>query len=153
MQESDTYHSPVARPAGVFYLNSWLNMSSILDGTSNTALVSEIRLLADNKDFRGVLHYPEGPLYHHDHTPNSLVPDEIRSQFCVDDRWSPCIGTFSAWIPRYLTMTARSYHPGGVHLLLGDGHVRFVSESIALDVWQAVGTPMALPGEPAAFSL
>lgn len=35
---------------------------------------------------------------------------------------------------------AKSLHPGGVNLLLGDGSVRFVSDSIARDVWWAVGT-------------
>jgi len=147
MRESDIYHVPVQRPAGVFYLNSWLNMSSILDGTSNTAFVSELRLLEDNRDFRGVLHYPEGPLYHHNRTPNTLVADEIRHSHCVNDPRSPCVGTFAAWIPRYMTMTARSYHPGGVNLLMGDGHVRFVSESVSLGVWQAAGTPVASPNE------
>jgi len=43
-------------------------------------------------------------------------------------------------------MTANSHHPGGVHLLLGDGAVRFVSETIQLDVWRAVGTIAG--GEP-----
>jgi prepilin-type processing-associated H-X9-DG protein len=35
---------------------------------------------------------------------------------------------------------ARSQHPGGVHLLLADGSVRFVSNTVALDVWRALGT-------------
>jgi len=147
MRESDIYHAPVQRPAGVFYLNSWLNISRILDGTSNTAFVSELRLVDHSQDFRGVLHYPEGPLYHHNQTPNSLVPDQIRHAHCVNDPWAPCVGTFVAWIPRYMTMTARSYHPGGVNLLMGDGHVRFVSESVSLGVWQAAGTPVAAPNE------
>ena len=37
-------------------------------------------------------------------------------------------------------MTARSYHPGGVQLVLGDGSVHFASQSIALNVWQTIGT-------------
>ena len=37
-------------------------------------------------------------------------------------------------------ITARSYHTGGVHSLLADGSVRFVSNSIDLGVWQAAGT-------------
>lgn len=36
--------------------------------------------------------------------------------------------------------TARSWHSGGVNLALADGAVRFVSEQIDLRVWRAVGT-------------
>ena len=35
---------------------------------------------------------------------------------------------------------ARSTHPGGVHLLLSDGHVRFVNNSVDLNLWRAVAT-------------
>jgi hypothetical protein len=52
------------------------------------------------------------------HRPNDKAPDD----------WS-----FS----RY---AARSYHPGGVVAGLGDGSVRFVSETLELDVWRAYGT-------------
>ncbi len=132
--------------AGVFHLNSNMNIAQIRDGTSNTALVSEIRLATGN-DFRGVLHYPEGPLYHHNYSINSLTPDEIRNSFCIDEPKVPCTGTFTSWNPRLLTMTARSYHPGGVNLLLGDGSVRFISESIALKTWHALATPSRVEGE------
>ncbi|HWE36491.1 MAG TPA: tetratricopeptide repeat protein [Isosphaeraceae bacterium] len=33
-----------------------------------------------------------------------------------------------------------SFHPGGVNLLLMDGSVRFVKDSVTLDVWNALGT-------------
>jgi prepilin-type N-terminal cleavage/methylation domain-containing protein/prepilin-type processing-associated H-X9-DG protein len=38
------------------------------------------------------------------------------------------------------SVTASSYHPGGVNLLLCDGSGRFVSNSIGLTTWRAVGT-------------
>ncbi len=49
-------------------------IAELLDGTSNQAMVCEIRVLSKAGDFRGVMHYPEAPLYHHNYTPNSLVP-------------------------------------------------------------------------------
>jgi prepilin-type processing-associated H-X9-DG protein len=33
-----------------------------------------------------------------------------------------------------------SYHPGGANVLLGDGSVRFIKDSIDLGVWRALGT-------------
>jgi prepilin-type processing-associated H-X9-DG protein len=33
-----------------------------------------------------------------------------------------------------------SNHPGGVNLLMGDGGVRFVKDSVALTVWRALST-------------
>ncbi|MGC8639974.1 MAG: H-X9-DG-CTERM domain-containing protein [Isosphaeraceae bacterium] len=36
--------------------------------------------------------------------------------------------------------TARSWHPGGVNVLMGDGSVRFVRESVSRAVWRALGT-------------
>ena len=42
--------------------------------------------------------------------------------------------------------TSRSMHPGGVTATLCDGSVRFISESISLQVWQDLGTPAG--GEP-----
>ena len=42
--------------------------------------------------------------------------------------------------PTFAAITARSYHPGGVNVLLGDGSVRFVKSSIAGTTWRALGT-------------
>jgi prepilin-type N-terminal cleavage/methylation domain-containing protein/prepilin-type processing-associated H-X9-DG protein len=42
--------------------------------------------------------------------------------------------------PTFAAITARSYHPGGVNILLGDGSVRFVKDSINGTVWRGVGT-------------
>ena len=36
--------------------------------------------------------------------------------------------------------TARSRHPGGVNALFLDGGVRFVSNSVDLQVWRGIGT-------------
>ncbi len=36
--------------------------------------------------------------------------------------------------------SAGSRHPGGCHALFADGHVQFLKETIAIDVWRAVST-------------
>jgi len=43
--------------------------------------------------------------------------------------------------PSFAAVTARSYHPGGVNALLGDGSVRFVKESIDGFTWRSLGSP------------
>jgi len=40
----------------------------------------------------------------------------------------------------YAAVTSRSYHENGVNVLLMDGSVRFVSNSIPLATWRALGT-------------
>lgn len=39
-----------------------------------------------------------------------------------------------------MQVSASSRHVGGVHAMMGDGAVRFVSENIDINVWRAVGT-------------
>ena len=46
-----------------------------------------------------------------------------------------------------VTMGSSSYHPGGTQILMGDGTVRFVSDSVATDTWlnlsrRADGVPL-----------
>jgi prepilin-type N-terminal cleavage/methylation domain-containing protein/prepilin-type processing-associated H-X9-DG protein len=42
--------------------------------------------------------------------------------------------------PTYAAVTSRSYHPGGVNALLGDGSVRFVNQSVIGSVWRSLGS-------------
>lgn len=39
-----------------------------------------------------------------------------------------------------MQVSPNSFHTGGVHVMMGDGAVRFVSENIDLNVWRGVGT-------------
>ena len=130
---------------GVFSLNSNKTPGQIPDGLSNTAFVSEIRAV-DANDFRGMM-YVEGVLYQHSNTPNSSVGDDVRQGVCIDAPGAPCGTPFPSYGNRALNQAARSLHPGGVNLLLGDGSARFINDSIALNVWWAVGTPAAWPNE------
>jgi prepilin-type N-terminal cleavage/methylation domain-containing protein/prepilin-type processing-associated H-X9-DG protein len=60
--------------------------------------------------------------YNHWATPNSATFD--------------CLNTAN----NFGLKTARSRHPGGVNLLLCDGSVHFVSNSVSLPTWQALAT-------------
>jgi prepilin-type N-terminal cleavage/methylation domain-containing protein/prepilin-type processing-associated H-X9-DG protein len=42
--------------------------------------------------------------------------------------------------PTFAAVTSRSYHPGGVNALFGDGSVRFLKDSINGDTWRALGS-------------
>ena len=42
--------------------------------------------------------------------------------------------------PTFAAITSRSFHPGGVNALMGDGSVRFVKDTIAGRTWRALGT-------------
>ncbi|MDG3007166.1 DUF1559 domain-containing protein [Paludisphaera mucosa] len=42
--------------------------------------------------------------------------------------------------PTYAAVTSRSYHPGGVNTLFGDGSVRFIKSSVGSTTWRALGT-------------
>ncbi len=133
---------------GVFTVNSKTSAANIPDGSSNTAMLSELitsdaggtgaRGVPD--DWRGVMHYPEGSFYMHNRTPNDLTPDQFRRIMCVSRPWAPCVGSHNAWNDRRDILTARSWHPGGVNVALCDASVRFVSSGISLATWQALGT-------------
>ena len=133
----------IAKP-GIFMVNSKTRIADILDGTSYTMLVSECLNVpgsGDKEDWRGNLTYPENCLFHWNNTPNSSSPDWLRDVLCVSVPQAPCIGTHTAYNNRLNIVSARSNHPGGVQVLFGDGGVRFVTNNIDLETWQALGSP------------
>jgi prepilin-type N-terminal cleavage/methylation domain-containing protein/prepilin-type processing-associated H-X9-DG protein len=142
MRESALEDLPLKRQGGVFYMNSKTTFAKIQDGSSKTALVCELHVV-EGDDWRGVMHYPEGPFYHHNNPPNSSVADGLRQNGCHSISAAPCEATFWEWRPRVLTVNARSYHSGGVNLLLADGSVHFVRDTIDANVWTGLATPSA----------
>jgi prepilin-type N-terminal cleavage/methylation domain-containing protein/prepilin-type processing-associated H-X9-DG protein len=138
----------IPRKPGIFMNNSQTRFATITDGTSMTVAVAELLqgppggTGAYRSGWQGVMHYWEGPLYQHDRTPNTSVPDEIRNAWCGDPReFAPCIETYNNHNDTKLILSARSRHPGGVQACFCDGSVRFISESVALDTWQHLGRP------------
>ncbi len=126
----------------------------ITDGTSNTLLLSE-GIQSNCKDFadvsptdpyidlRGLGYWYGGTAFTTFLTPNSTYPDvmEVSSSgvYCETDKnpRHPCIGSDAS---NPIMVAPRSDHPGGVNAAICDGSVRFVSDNIAFDTWQAMGT-------------
>jgi prepilin-type N-terminal cleavage/methylation domain-containing protein/prepilin-type processing-associated H-X9-DG protein len=151
---------------GMFTGGPGFKITDITDGSSNTAMISESLLGDGPENFGGAMPgdpqvvyaytgfggqmndaacagagqwnvsnrrgfmWASGEMrcgsYNHYYTPNSPNPDCI----CND------LTTYTAFGFR----TARSRHTGGVNLGLGDGSVRYVSNSISLASWRAVST-------------
>ena len=42
--------------------------------------------------------------------------------------------------PTYMSLTASSYHPGGVNALFADGSVHYVKNAVSPVVWRALGS-------------
>lgn len=140
-------------------------ITSFTDGTSNTALYSEIRrgsLQSTQNQFFTVATRAEHPTW--DANPSAdLTPiPECNTMTTPTDAtglqyWRGSV----IWTVMYNHTTppnyqgndcirsvglnkghfaARSYHTGGVNVVLGDGSVRFVRDTVNLDAWRALGT-------------
>ncbi|WP_437185114.1 DUF1559 domain-containing protein [Planctomicrobium sp. SH668] len=128
-----------SRPnAGPFDVNSKVGSQDFTDGMSNSMMVGELLPAKSTADLRGVMHYPEGSFIHSNHNPNTSVPDEHRHG-CSSEPGVPCVGVYGDYLSRSMTVSARSMHVGGVHCLMGDGAVRFVSDNIANQTWRNIG--------------
>ena len=125
---------------GLFSVNSRRSVRDVRDGTSNTLALSELiyaRGTHAATDSRGWWSYgaPGGAAF----MANAAVPpnggtDVITN--CTDTGLAPCNsaqdGTQIA--------AARSLHEGGVHCVMADGAVRFVSENINTGIWASIAT-------------
>jgi len=117
-------------------------LASAKDGSSNTLLVAEIRQIPDAdasvRDFRGLLWYPWGCVFSAYNGPNSSNADYIGfPNYCNNEPEHPCSDSTTSGA---VYMASRSCHPGGVNVCMGDGSVRFVSDTVAIDLWRAAST-------------
>ena len=133
---------------GMFCNNSRTDMATVIDGTSNTIMVSESIIRGKSPSGpSGVSwggaggYWGGGPHGSYGFTtlesPNTTIADQIYD--CKDDNFlrAPCtpIGGGSD-----LRNFARSYHSGGVQGTMADGSVRFFSDNVDLVVWRAIGS-------------
>jgi prepilin-type N-terminal cleavage/methylation domain-containing protein len=135
---------------GLFFHNSSTGVRDCTDGSSNTLLASEVMIRGKQNtggwgEGGGYWGGGEGGGYGFctQYPPNSTVADQVYQ--CKSTTWpnAPCT-SLTAYTPQMIL--ARSYHVGGVQVLMADGSIRFVSSNINATIWQSLSTRMG--GEP-----
>ena len=116
------------------------SFDEITDGLSNTLLLSEV-IQGRSGDLRGLTWWGNAAGFSTYLAPNSSRPDVMEMlAYCNSTGMNPpCTGPWSDTMP--MMLAARSRHAQrGVNAATCDGAVHFVSNDIAIDVWQALGT-------------
>jgi len=115
-------------------------LTDITDGVSQTLLMSEIRVPANDAaaDTRGDVFNDQGsPWFMAINTPNSGIDYTLSCPKTDVDPTMPC-GVQNGIVGQQIS--ARSRHTGGVNACFADGSVHFIPNSINLSVWQALST-------------
>ena len=129
----------------VFGFNLSIRFADITDGTSNTMMMSEYLNGTDSTqglgDYRGLMwaDFAGGSQIYTQLTPNTSSPDLLYPGYCTSyvSQNLPCTSGTGGGTD---TAAARSLHSGGVNILLGDGSVRFVTNTINVTVWRGLGS-------------
>jgi hypothetical protein len=121
-------------------------MEDVIDGTSNTVAVSEtVQGISPNgatNDLRGLIWWGQTCYFNTNQAPNTTVTDisGFSSTGHIQHPLSAISSSTSAGDGRYMRMSARSWHAGGVNAGLADGSIRFIINQINLDIWRAAGS-------------
>ncbi len=130
----------------VMAINYGARMTEIIDGTSVTFMVHEVRVGINSMDRRGTwaLGFAGASMVNggqqNNPTPNNRRDDADEIEGC-SNFWYPGIGTKDGMgcinEPGVGSegATARSRHRGGVNACFADGHVQFIKDSISRYTW------------------
>lgn len=139
---ADPLESWEGRANGPLYRNSWLKVSRIRDGLSKTVFLGEHSQRVSQKAWAGTL---PGAASHPGQTFAAHVgsePDRAATLLLVHS--GPAADEADVIHPPNDPMAhvdqMVSDHPGGCNVACGDGAVRFIAETINLDVWAALSS-------------
>lgn len=129
----DGQDTSVGLQNGMFWTNSSVKMRDITDGTSNTLMVGEISwnqwwAFGTNSNVR------RGGTWAgiRDHKRDDMVSRTVNANFPINQSTGSGIGNTNDGFG--------SLHTGGVHFVLADGSVRFISENIQSTNTSPIGT-------------
>ncbi|OWK39691.1 DUF1559 domain-containing protein [Fimbriiglobus ruber] len=124
---------------GMFYVQSMTRITDVTDGTTNTLMLGEILVSPDTtvNDMRGRYSnaWDGNNWFSTAYPPNTTVSD-VQSYQGVSIPFAPVTTS----TPGPSILSSRSRHTGGVNTALGDGSVRFVSNSVDPTAYLNAGT-------------
>jgi len=147
LNDGDGLNVPNPAQRGLFRYGRGTKFSDVTDGTSNTMAMAEYLKGTTGVDVRGLFwtNRAGGQMLYVTNTPNSTAGDNLLDWWaggCPADNSHnlpkqnlPCVpGNDNANFA-----SPRSRHIGGVGVVLCDGSVRFVKDSVTLATWQGLG--------------
>ena len=107
-------------------------IATVLDGTSNTIMVGEINPMCH--DHTGGWWYYNG--MGNAHASTSVAPNDFTTCPNSNRVTNPACTAMCNW---NYSWGFKSTHAGGLHVLLVDGSVKFINESLDYNTWQRLG--------------
>ena len=125
---------------GMMYGDSSTSIRDVMDGTSNTLMIGESYTDIDyTKDGQGMDYWTCFAPQIDNWKPGAVTGTEYSEAagstvVRINSRLNPAISGV------LMEMSFGSYHIGGAHFAIGDGSVRFLSENMDLQLYQALAT-------------
>jgi prepilin-type N-terminal cleavage/methylation domain-containing protein len=125
--------------------NVWDTNNPSTKGVAAPQLTSDVQQYAGGTfDSNGHTEWVEGDVHETGvtttFTPNTVVPYTAPTGVTYDVDLTSMRDGESATAPTYAVVTARSYHSGGVNVLLMDTSVKLIADEIDPLVWRSLGT-------------